>query len=93
MPIAFAIPGVGYRFLGWNPIAAFWTAYVITRPLGASVADWLGKATLGGLGIGDALVAAVFAVCIALLVLYLTISRIDVPADQRVVDPRGAALA
>ena len=91
--IAFAVPGVGYRFLGWNPIAAFWAAYIITRPLGASVADWLGKSALGGLGIGDALVAAVFAVCIALLVVYLTISRIAVPADQRAGDPRGAALA
>ncbi len=80
--IAFAVPGVGYRFLGWNPIATFWAAYVITRPLGASVADWLGKGTLGGLGIGDALVAVVFAVCIAVVVAYLTISRVDVPADQ-----------
>jgi uncharacterized membrane-anchored protein len=88
--VAFAIPGVGYRFLRWNPIAAFWTAYVITRPLGASVADWLGKATLGGLGIGDAVVAVVFAACIAVLVAYLAISRIDVPADQRDVDPGGA---
>ena len=88
--IAFAVPGVGYRFLGWNPIAAFWIAYVITRPLGASVADWLGKSALGGLGIGDAVVAVVFAVCIAVLVAYLTISRIDVPADQRAVEPGGA---
>jgi uncharacterized membrane-anchored protein len=88
--VAFAVPGVGYRFLGWNPIAAFWAAYVITRPLGASVADWLGKSALGGLGIGDAVVAVVFAVCIAVLVAYLTISRIDVPADQRAVTPGGA---
>jgi uncharacterized membrane-anchored protein len=81
--VAFAVPGVGYRFLGWNPIATFWAAYVITRPLGASVADWLGKGTLGGLGIGDAVVAVVFGACIAVVVAYLTISRIDVPADQR----------
>jgi uncharacterized membrane-anchored protein len=81
--VAFAVPGVGYRFLGWNPIATFWAAYVITRPLGASVADWLGKETLGGLGIGDAVVAVVFGACIAVVVAYLAISRIDVPADQR----------
>jgi uncharacterized membrane-anchored protein len=91
--VAFAVPGVGYRFLSWNPIAAFWVAYVITRPLGASVADWLGKSALGGLGIGDAVVAVVFALCIAVLVAYLTISRIDVPADQRAVEPGGAKFA
>jgi uncharacterized membrane-anchored protein len=90
--VAFAVPGIGYRFLGWNAIAAFWAAYVITRPLGASVADWLGKTTLGGLGIGDAVVAVVFAVCIAVLVAYLAISRIDVPADQRRVEPGGSEL-
>ncbi len=91
--VAFAVPGVGYRFLGWNPIASFWAAYVITRPLGASVADWLGKGTLGGLGIGDAVVAVVFAVCIVVLVAFLTISRIDVPADQRAAESGGAASA
>src|SRR4029077_7303221 len=73
--VAFAVPGVGYRFLGWNPIATFWAAYVITRPLGASVADWLGKGSLGGLGVGDATVAVVFGVCIAIAVAYLAISR------------------
>jgi uncharacterized membrane-anchored protein len=62
-------------------------------PSGASVADWLGKGALGGLGIGDAVVAVVFAVCIAVLVAYLTISRIDVPADQRTVEPRGPEFA
>jgi len=81
--VAFVVPGVGYRYLGWNPIATFWAAYVITRPLGASVADWLGKGSLGGLGIGDATVAVVFGVCIAVAVAYLAISRVDVPADQR----------
>jgi uncharacterized membrane-anchored protein len=29
----FAIPGLGFRFLGWNGVASFWTTYVITRPL------------------------------------------------------------
>jgi uncharacterized membrane-anchored protein len=74
-------------------VVLFWAAYVITRPLGASVADWLGKGALGGLGIGDAVVAVVFAVCIAVLVAYLTISRIDVPADQPAVKPDGAEFA
>ena len=48
------VPAAGYRLLGWNAILSFWTAYVLTRPLGASFADWIGKpANLSGLGWGD----------------------------------------
>jgi len=39
--VVIAIPYVGYRWLGLNPIVAFWFAYIVTRPLGASFADWL----------------------------------------------------
>jgi uncharacterized membrane-anchored protein len=74
----FAIPALGYRFLGWNEIAAFWFAYVVTRPIGASFADWFGKAkTEGGLGIGNGLVSLILAVLIAALVAYLTVSHRD----------------
>ena len=76
--VAFVIPAIGYRWLGWDAIAAFWAAYVITRPLGASVADWLGKSTLGGLGLGDERVAIVLAGCIILAVGYVTVTRIDI---------------
>lgn len=38
------IPALGFRFGRWNAIFAFWFAYVVTRPLGASIADGLGKA-------------------------------------------------
>ncbi len=49
------IPLVGYRVLHWNGVLCFWAAYVLTRPLGASIADWLGKEPNhgGGLGWGD----------------------------------------
>jgi uncharacterized membrane-anchored protein len=38
-----AVPAIGYFRFGWNPILSFWLAYVATRPLGASFADWMGK--------------------------------------------------
>ena len=76
--VAFVVPAIGYRWFGWNAIAAFWAAYVITRPLGASIADWLGKSTLGGLGLGDDKVAIVLTACIVLAVGYLTVTRVDV---------------
>jgi len=75
------IPGLGYFFYSWPQVPAFWTAYVITRPLGASVADWLGKPFLGGLGIGDEKVAVVLTVLIVICVAYLAVTRIDVAAD------------
>jgi uncharacterized membrane-anchored protein len=53
-------------------------AYVLTRPLGASVADWLGKpASVGGLAIGDGPVSAVFAIVIVALVGYLAATHAD----------------
>jgi len=74
-----AIPAIGYRWLGWNPILSFWCAYVLTRPLGASVADWLGKPRyLGGLGWGDGPVAFSLTGMIAVLVTYLAVTRTDV---------------
>jgi len=80
--VLFVIPAIGYRLFGWNTILSFWTAYVITRPLGASVADWLGKPYLGGLAIGDATVAVVLTGLIVLFVAYLAITRVDIKADR-----------
>ncbi len=68
------IPAAGYRLLGMNAIFAFWFAYVLTRPLGASIADWLSKShKVGGLAFGDGPVALGFAVLIVACVGYLTV--------------------
>jgi uncharacterized membrane-anchored protein len=73
------VPAIGYRWLGWNPVLTFWFAYVVTRPLGASFADWVGKpARLSGLGLGDGRVSLVLTAMIACLVAYLAITRNDV---------------
>ncbi|HYS41773.1 MAG TPA: hypothetical protein VEO01_39660 [Pseudonocardiaceae bacterium] len=77
--VAILVPCAGYRWLRWNSILAFWFAYVLTRPLGASVADWLGKPTdLGGLGVGGGPVSLVLALLIAGFVTYLSVTRRDV---------------
>nr|WP_281373945.1 hypothetical protein [Allobranchiibius huperziae] len=70
--------------LGLGAIAAFWTAYVLTRPLGASFADWFGKPhSFGaGLGYGDGVVTGVLTLLIVVLVAYLAASRRDVQAGQ-----------
>lgn len=80
----FALPGLAYWLLRLNGIAAFWIAYILTRPLGASFADWMGKAhESGGLGWGDDLVSLVLAALIAALLIYLTITRKDMPKGER----------
>ena len=64
-------PGLAYRYLNLNAIAAFWFAYVMTRPLGASFADWMGNSRhAGGLGWGDGYVALVLGLLIFALVGY-----------------------
>jgi uncharacterized membrane-anchored protein len=73
------IPAIGFRLFGWNPIFSFWFAYVVTRPLGASFADWMGKPTnVGGLGVGDGTVSVALTALIACMVAYLAVTRRDV---------------
>ncbi len=62
-----------------NSVLAFWLAYILTRPLGASFADWFGKASsVGGLGLGDGIVSLVLTVLLIGFVWYLSVTRIDV---------------
>jgi uncharacterized membrane-anchored protein len=85
-----AVPAAGYFRLGWNPILCFWVAYVATRPLGASFADWMGKPhSAGGLGWGDGTVALALTALIFCLVAYLGVTRRDVQTAARRVSHRG----
>ena len=75
----FAIPLIAKRLAGLNWLVAFWWAYIITRPLGASYADWLGvPQSLGGLNFGRGRVAIALTLVIIAWVAYLTVSRVDV---------------
>jgi uncharacterized membrane-anchored protein len=78
-----AVPALGYFRLGWNPILTFWFAYVVTRPLGASVADWLAVShARGGLALGTGPVSLVFAAMIVAFVYHLSRTGKDLPLDQ-----------
>jgi uncharacterized membrane-anchored protein len=78
--LVFALPGLGYWLFGLNPIFAFWFAYIITRPLGASFADWLGVPKyLGGLDIGRGVVSLGLAALIMILVAYVAATHEDTP--------------
>ena len=80
------IPWIGWRFLRFNAIFAFWFAYVITRPLGASFADYLSKSKeLSGADFGDIQTAAVLTGIVAILVAYTAKARYDIQPDAEVI--------
>jgi uncharacterized membrane-anchored protein len=74
----FAMPAVGWWRFNWNPILAFWFAYVVTRPLGASFADGFSKPTSGGLNLGDPTVSLVALAVFVALVAWITLTKRDV---------------
>ena len=70
-----AVPAVARWRFRLNPVVAFWGAYVLTRPLGASIADWLGKpAERTGLGLGDGPVTVAATLLIVAMVVSLTVA-------------------
>lgn len=72
--LAICVPAIGYRRWGWNSVMSFWVAYVLTRPLGASLADWTGKPSrAGGLGWGSGTMSVLFTAAIVLLVAGLSV--------------------
>ena len=75
---AIALIAAAYFYAGLNEILAFWMAYILTRPLGASFGDLLSQPTKnGGLGFGTTGTSIIFLTAIALLIGYLTITQKD----------------
>jgi uncharacterized membrane-anchored protein len=69
---------IGWR-LGANAVLSFWLAYILTRPLGANLGDWLGlPKDQQGLGLGVAVTSLIFLAAISATVIYLSITRADV---------------
>ena len=75
--VVIAVPAVAHGRFGMNSILAFWFAYIVTRPLGASLADWMAYGH-GGLGWGQGPVTLGWALAIAGFVVFLGVSRTDV---------------
>ena len=66
-----------------NAVLAFWLAYILTRPLGASIGDYLSQAhSDGGIGLGTTVTSFIFLGAILAMVVYLTLTRKDeTPAE------------
>lgn len=68
-----------YKVLRLNAILAFWLAYILTRPLGASIGDYASQAhSAGGLGLGTVITSIIFLTAILATVIYLSITKKDV---------------
>ena len=77
---------------GLNSVLAFWVIYILTRPLGASVGDYLSQPpTQGGLGLGATVTSLIFAAAIVGTVTYLAVTKADVIASEAVVATDEAA--
>lgn len=62
-----------------NAVLAFWLAYILTRPLGASIGDYLSQdVSNGGLGFGPMVTSAIFLATILATVIYLAVTKADV---------------
>jgi len=88
--VVILIPAVAWSRFGLNSVAAFWFAYVVTRPLGASFADYFGRPhSLSGANFGSGRTAVIVAIVVAVLVGYLAVTRHDIqrPADREA-DPQ-----
>jgi uncharacterized membrane-anchored protein len=73
------IPAVGWWRFQMNPIVAFWFAYIVTRPLGASFADWFSKPpSITGIGLGDGTVSGLALLAFIALVAYVAVTKCDV---------------
>ena len=80
------ILAVGHRHQSTNAVLAFWLIYILTRPLGASIGDYLSQArTEGGIGLGPTTTSVLFLITILGMVIYLTLTRKDEIPPERTV--------
>jgi uncharacterized membrane-anchored protein len=85
--VVILLPALAWWRFGLNSVAAFWMAYVVTRPLGASFSDWVSKPkSITGLGFGNGQTALVIAVVVLMLVWYLAAARPDIQRPEAATD-------
>ena len=76
---AIVVVFIAYTYFKLNSVLAFWIAYILTRPLGASAGDYLSQsADNGGLGLGTIITSIIFLFAILLTVIYLTKTKKDI---------------
>ncbi|MDG3013712.1 hypothetical protein [Speluncibacter jeojiensis] len=85
--VVIVIPWIAHARFGFAAVPAFWAAYIVTRPLGASFSDWAAVShERGGLNLGTGAVSIALAIAIAVCVGYLAVTHAD--AQPAEVEPR-----
>ncbi|MEH7309032.1 COG4705 family protein [Neobacillus drentensis] len=70
---------LAWKFLNLDGILAFWIAYILTRPLGASLGDYLSQPkNNGGLGLGTTITSVIFLLAIFAIIIFLAVTKIDI---------------
>ncbi|WP_328540432.1 COG4705 family protein [Streptomyces sp. NBC_00344] len=88
--LAIAAVALAHFALGLNAVLSFWIAYILTRPLGASIGDYLSQpAGGGGLGLGTVITSVLFLAVILGLVVYLSVTRRDVARPEPLTPSEG----
>jgi hypothetical protein len=83
-----AIIAIAWRSTGINAVLAFWLAYIMTRPLGASTGDWLSQKGNQGLNLGTSMTSYIFLAVIIFFVAFLQIRKPDItPVELANADP------
>ena len=81
--IIIALVFLAYKFLKLDGVLAFWIAYILTRPLGASIGDYLSQSKVnGGLGLGTSVTSVIFLIAILAIIVFLAVSKIDTNAKS-----------
>jgi uncharacterized membrane-anchored protein len=89
---AIALVAALHYWLDLNAVAAFWIAYILTRPLGASTGDLLSQPrSAGGLGLGTTVTSLVFLVAILGVVVFLSLTKRDVTETAPLRAPEWSA--
>jgi len=90
--VVILIPWLGYSRLHWGEVGSFWFAYILTRPLGASIADWLGVDKPLGLGFGHGHVSIVLLAFVVVLVAVTQVKHMRSAVGRRVLTGADSAV-
>ncbi len=92
LPLALIAIVTGLWKFGADAVLTFWVAYILTRPLGANIGDWLGlPKSEQGMGLGTFVTSLIFLSAILATVIYLSVTRADVIEDEDGQGRRGSA--
>jgi uncharacterized membrane-anchored protein len=69
---------LAWKFFKLDGVLSFWVAYILTRPLGASLGDYLSQPKVnGGLGLGTTVTSVIFLLAILAIIIFLAVTKID----------------